>query len=121
MTDGDMSGSGIERTDITPNGNPVYEWTDDDGFIVAIPEDDEIYIPVIKSGENTRMKDLVSAVVDELGNNSIVFANVINAELKASLDNFKEEQEFAENYGEYVTVLRGKWCPERDTNRRADR
>lgn len=103
------STSGMERTDTTPNGNPVYEYTGDDGAIVAIPEGGEVYIPVVMSGEKTGLSDLVSAVVDELGNNKLVFANVLNPELKSSLDGFEEEKEYAPNYGEYVTVLRGEW------------
>jgi len=104
-----MSEIRIKQTVITPEGSPVYESQGDDGHIVAIPEDGEVFIPAVMSGDNTQMKALVDAVVAELGNNSLCFTNVINSQLKDALDGFEEEQEYAEQYGEYVTVLRGEW------------
>jgi len=105
----------IEQTQISPEGNPVYEWAGDDGHIVAIPDNGELFIPAVMSGDEVGLERLVSSVVRELEQNSLCFSNVINDELKECLNGFTEEQEYAPVYDEHVTVLRGEWSLDTNT------
>ena len=103
----------MNQHSLTRDGNnPVYKVQKGDGRIEAIDTGEELYIPMVMCGGQTKLSTVVTHAVEQLEQTTVKFPNVLNPELIEKLDGFEQTYEYSEGYGEQVEVWVGEWEPE---------